>query len=311
MNSMFKIMNNVKQLSSLLIFAEVATQQSFTLAAKKLGMSKSAISQHVSRLEQDIGQQLLSRHTRGMALTTVGEKLLARCELLRGQVELVYDELNQSKTVPSGKFALTIPHACEEDIVLPALKQLLIEFPLLQIELHVTDDALDLIENNLDLAIYSGDLKDSNYRALPLGIANEVFCASPRYLQRNSRLTELEELTEHNVIAITWQDSPWNIYENNKLTEKYSLPLTFFCKTNTLSSALKMAVQDMGVVLLPEFVIQSSLAKGDLVRVLPQYRGRVWPFYLVHRFQGEKPIHITRFYHLLQHYFSRASNRVG
>ena len=71
-------------------------------------MSKSAISQHIKRLEQDTGQQLLSRNTRGMSLTSAGEKLLNRCELLRDQVELAYDELNQSKEVPSGIFALTI-----------------------------------------------------------------------------------------------------------------------------------------------------------------------------------------------------------
>ena len=98
-------MNNVKKLSSLLIFAEVANKQSFTLAAEKLNLSKSAVSQHIKRLEQDTGQQLLSRHTRGMSLTAAGEKLLSCFELLRDQVEFAYDELTVSKEMPSGIFA--------------------------------------------------------------------------------------------------------------------------------------------------------------------------------------------------------------
>lgn len=117
-------MNNIRLLPSLLIFAEVAHKQSFTLAAKQFGISKSTISQQVKRLEEQIGQQLLSRHTRGMSLTAAGEKLLARCELLRDQVELAFEELNHSKQAPSGVFALTIPHSCERDIVIPALNQL-------------------------------------------------------------------------------------------------------------------------------------------------------------------------------------------
>lgn len=298
-------MNNVKKLSSLLIFAEVANKQSFTLAGKKLGMSKSAISQHIKRLEQDTGQQLLSRHTRGMSLTTAGEKLLSRCELLRDQVELAYDELTISKEMPSGIFSLTIPHSFEKKIIIPALKQLCLEFPLLQIDLQVTDQPLDLIENNIDVSIYGGELKDSNYRALPIGTANEIFCASSNYLQRHSNLNTIEELKNHQVIATSWQKKTLEVFENNNFSSKQSVQIDYFAQANTLPSVLEFILQDMGIALLPEFVIQSALAKSELVRALPNYQGKQWPFYMVHRFHGEKPIHITRFYHLVKHYFSK------
>ena len=297
-------MNNVKKLSSLLIFAEVANKQSFTLAAKKLGMSKSAISQHIKRLEQDTEQQLLSRHTRGMSLTAAGEKLLSRCELLRDQVELAYNELTISKEMPSGIFALRTPHAFEKDIIIPALKQLCLEFPLLKINLQVKDKPMDLIENNLDVSIYGGELEDSNYRALPLGNATEVFCASPNYLQKNQPISGIEDLYNHQVIAAPWQKQSLDIFNNNCLLDKQSVKLQYFAQTNTLPSVLEIISQDMGIALLPEFIIQSALAKGQLARVLPKYQGRQWPFYLVHRFHGDKPIHITRFYQLVKHYFS-------
>lgn len=310
MNSLFKNMNNIKKLPALLIFAEVAKQQSFTLAAKQIGMSKSAISQQLKRLEEDIGQQLLSRHTRGMSLTAAGEKLLGRCELLRDQVELAIEELDSNRETPSGTFALTIPHSCEKDVVVPALGQLCTEFPLIQPQLHVTDSAQDLIQNKLDVAIYGGELKDSNYRALPMGSATEIFCASPVYVQKHGLPSQLEQLQDHNIIATSWQKKPLAVYSNHDLTEKIALDVNFFANTNTLPSTLEMALNHMGIVLLPEFTVQSAFASGQLVRVLPEFQGWQWPFYMVHRFQGEKPIHITRFYQLVKHFFAKANARV-
>jgi len=300
-------MNNVKRIPSLLIFAEVANKQSFTLAAKKLGMSKSAISQQVKRLEDDIGQQLLSRHTRGMSLTAAGERLLERCELLRDQVDLAFEELTHSKEIPSGRFALTIPHACEKEIVIPALSQLCMEFPKIEPEILVTDDGKDLIQNNLDVAIYGGDLKDSNYRALPIGTASEIFCATPAYVQKHGQLVIPGDLLKHHVIANAWQKSPLPVYKNCSLTENIPVSVDYFAKTNTLPSALEMVLHDMGVALIPEFAMQSGLASGRLVRVLPDYQGWQWPFYMVHRFHGEKPIHVTRFYQLVKHFFTKAN----
>jgi len=303
-------MNNIKLLPSLLIFAEVAKKQSFTLAAKQFGMSKSAISQQLKRLEQEIGQQLLSRHTRGMSLTAAGEKLLLRCELLRDQVDLAFNELNHSKATPSGTFSLTIPHVCERDIVIPALNQLCKEFPQIEPEILVTDEAKDLIHDNLDVAIYGGELKDSNYRALPVGTVSEIFCATPAYVQKHGQLTKIDDLLRHHVIATSWQKGSLAIYKNNALTEKKIVNLNYFAKTNTLPSALEIVLHDMGIALLPELVIQSAFFSGRLVRVLPEYQGWQWPFYMVHRFHGEKPIHITRFHQLVKHFFSKANTKI-
>ena len=301
-------MNNVKKLSSLLIFTEVANNQSFTLAANKLSMSKSAVSQHIKRLEKDIGQQLLSRHTRGMSLTAAGKKLLSRCELLRDQVDIAYDELNLSKEAPSGMFALTIPHSFEKNIVIPALKQLCLEYPLLQINLKVTDQPLDLIEENLDVSIYGGELKDSNYRALPIGSAKEVFCASPNFLQRHESISQIINIKELPFIANLWQTNNLVIFKDENYHQKQAIALNHFAKANTINSVGELILQDMGIALLPEFVVNSHFEEHTLVKVLPTYCGKLWPFYLVHRFHGEKPIHISRFYQLVKHFFTKLSH---
>ncbi len=302
-------MNNVKQLSALLIFSEVANKRSFTLAAKHLGMSKSAVSQQIKRLELAIGQQLLSRNTRGMSLTAIGKKLLNRCELLRDQLELAYEELIHSRETPSGSFAITIPHSCEKDIIIPAVSQLCAEFPQLEPNILVTDKAMDLIQNNLDVAIYAGELKDSNYRALSIGNIYEYFCATPTYIQKHGQLSNTDDLLKHHLIATSWQKKSLTVYRNKTKKEKQLLHLKYFAKTNTLPSTLEMVLHDMGIALLPEFVIQSRVSRGDLVKILPEYHGQQWPLYMVHRFLGEKPIHITRFFQLVKHFYSKVNNK--
>ncbi len=298
-------MNNIKRLSSLLVFAEVAKRHSFTIAAKKLNMSKSAVSQHIKRLELDTQQELLTRNTRGMSLTSAGEKLLLRCELLRDQVDLAYDELSQHKEEPSGVFSLTLPYSVEQDIVSPALKQLCIEFPLLTINIKVTDEPLDLIENDLDIAIYAGELQDSDYRALWIGKAYEVLCATPSYNQKNGLLKTPEQLLEHKFIASPWQEGKLFL-SNVKTPEKLvTLNISPFAKTSSLSSVLTFTLNGMGIGLLPEFVAHKRLATGDLVRLLPNCNAKQWDFYMVHRFQADKPIHVARFHQLVCYYFKK------
>ena len=294
-------------LPALLMFAEVAKQHSFTRAAKQFGMSKSALSQQVKRLEQNIGQQLLSRNTRGMSLTAAGEKLLARSELLQDQVDLAFEELSSNKEAPSGSFALTIPHSCETDIVMPALHQLCLEFPRLEPRVLVSDEPKDLIQEKMDLAIYAGELKDSNYRALPIGTAREIICASPAYLMKRSPIQTPDALSDQRWVHAPWQTQVLSLYQNGGHSEKTDIKVSAFASANTLPCVTELVLRDMGIALLPEFGLQSHLASGRLVRVLPDYEGRQWPFYMVHRFQGDKPIHITRFYQLLKHYFAKAT----
>ncbi|MCP4598905.1 LysR family transcriptional regulator [Neptuniibacter sp.] len=298
-------MNNLKLLAPLLTFAEVVNKQSFTLASQSLGMSKSAVSQQVKRLEEHTGQQLLSRHTRGMSLTAAGERLLARCELLQEQVALAFDEIAYSKEEPSGPFAITLPHSCETNIVIPALNQLCTEFPKIEPRLVVTDQTQDLIRDKLDVAIYAGELKDSNYRALPIGASDEVFCVSPIYLQKHGPIEALDDVMKQRWISAPWQRTPITLRNKRDLGDELQLDLHSTLETNTLTSTLDMVLREMGIALLPEFVLKNEFKNGRLVRLLPEYHGRHWPFHLVHRFHGEKPAHITRFHQLVKYFFGK------
>ena len=300
-------MNTVKLAPLLHIFVEVAHKRSFTLAAKKLGISKSAISQQITKLESEIGQQLLIRNTRGVILTAVGETLLARSELFSEQINLTVAELDSAKSQPSGLFKVSVPPFFEKDIVVPALKQLCIEFPKLNPQLLVTGRWQDLIENKLDAAIFGGNIKDCDYRALSIGKVSEIFCASPRYIKQYGNINNIQKLLEHKFIATEWQHDTLHLFDNNHANEAL-IDVKHYAKTNTPTTALEMVLNDMGVALLPEFLVHSLLAEEQIKRVIPSVRGKAWHFYYLHQYKGEKPLHVTRFYQLFKHYFTKVNS---
>lgn len=299
-------MNQIKLLPALITFAEVALQGSFTRAAQLLGLSKSAVSQQISRLEKELGVQLLKRNTRGLTVTTAGEQLLKRCELLKGQVDLAFEEIANTEQQATGKFSVIFPHALEKDIMIPAISQLCREYPGLEPNIVVTLEKRDLIKNKLDVAVFGGEPKDSDYRALPLATTCEYFCASPEYIHKNGAPKNLEELPLHPWIANEWQLNPIRVSEEKKPSLTHEVTLNEFSRVNAISSALELTLQHLGVALLPNIISLPLVQQGKLLRVVPQYKGPEWPFYFIHPYKGDKPAHVTRFYQLVKHYFARA-----
>ena len=295
-------MNTVKLAPLLLIFAEVARAKSFTGAAKRLELSKSAVSQQIKRLEDALDMQLLARNTRGVVLTAQGETLFSRSELLAEQLANAVSDVEQAKSQPSGVFKVSVPPFFERNIVVPALHQLSLEFPLLEPELVVTGRWQDLIEHQLDAAIFGGTLKDSNYKSQLVGKVNDVFCASANYIQRHGMPQSLADLIQHKYIASHWQRDNINLVDNTDGSE-----LRFFiahaARTNNLPTLTEMTVAGMGISLLPEFVASGEIRRGNLVQLLPNYHGRPWRFQFIHRYQQAKPAYVERFYQLVKHYF--------
>lgn len=304
-------MNQVKLLPNLLIFAEVAKYLSFTKAAQHLSLSKAAVSQSIKKLEEQINAQVLVRHTRGMMLTNTGRKLLDRTELLRHQVDLALLELEEVSQTPTGELSLTYPSIIEQSVVSPVLKQLRSEFPRICFRVESTETSLDLIEENLDVAIHIGDLKDSGYRALSLGWIKEVLCASPEYLMRQGSPNFPHDAQTGDWIQSKWQPEGLHLAKLHSPTQRdivdfVKLNPSVQVKCSAMSSCVEMAEQGLGFVLLPELIANSCIEQGRLVRVLPDYQGRWWPVHLVHPYQKDKPKYVERFFELATHYFDKS-----
>jgi DNA-binding transcriptional LysR family regulator len=300
-------MDNVKQLSRLMIFAEVVKQSSFTGAALQLGITKSAVSQKIKALEDDMNIRLLNRTTRGVSTTALGQKLLSRCQILKDQVDLVFKDIESAAENPNGRFAITLPHALENNVVMPAIEQLCLEYPGLEPELIVSDSSLDLIENNIDVAIHAGDLPDSSYRALPVGTITEVFCASPLFLNKNIMPKTLNELSQLKWISTSWQKQKMAVY-NISSNEQSTIELNQFSKVNNFPSALSMALRHLGMVLLPDNIARPLIKSGELIHVMDKFTGPLWPLHTMHAYPRTKPVHLTRFHQLICNYFNDAKS---
>lgn len=296
-------MNNVKIAPLLLIFVEVAKLGSFTQAGKKLNLSKSAVSQQIKRLEDELKTQLIARNSRGLTLTTAGELLLNKGSLISEQLANTLQDLNTEKAQPSGVFRVSIPPFLERDILVPALRQFCLEYPLLRPEVLVTGQWQDLIENNLDAAIFGGRLKDSEYKALSVGKVKEVFCCTPNYLEQHGGLEDLEQIQRQWFIATPWQKHRLKLYRQNSSSE-VELTVEHQLFTNSLSTLVDMTSADMGLALIPEFIAHHAFRRGQLVRVLPEYHGQDWHFFFLHRYKSTKPSHVDRFYTLIKHFFN-------
>jgi len=289
----------------MMVFASVAQKGSFTQAAEALGITKSAVSQQIKLLESEMGIRVLNRTTRGVSLTALGEKLFIRCQLLQDQVDLAFADIENAESNPSGRFAVTFPHALESIVVMPAIEQLCSEYPGLEPELFVSDGSLDLVENNLDVAVHAGELADSSYRALPVGTITEIFCATPLYLNRVGVPKSPNDLTTLRWISTGYQQPKMSIFDLNT-NEKSTITMKQFARVNTLPSALEMAQRHLGFVLLPDVTARPLIKSGELVHILDNTTGPLWPVYSIHAYQADKPIHLTRFHQLVCRYFNGA-----
>ena len=300
-------MNTIKLAPLLLVFAEVAKESSFTGAAKKLNLSKSAISQQINRLENELNMQLLARNTRGVVLTQLGETLLLRSELLSEQLVNAVNDIKKVKAQPSGKLKISIPPFLERNIIVPAIRQLCLEFPLIEPELIISGKWHDLIEHQLDAAIFGGTLRNSNYKAQSIGKVKDLFCASANYLQRHKTPSTLADLHQHKYIASSWHKEKLTLID--QLTNKeQSFLIAHYAHTNNLSALVEMALADMGIALIPEFICKQVINRGDLIQVVKNYHGKTWNFYFLHRYQNNKPDYIERLYQLVKHFFLMANN---
>ncbi len=295
-------MNKLKQLPRLLVFAEVAQKGSFTQAAAALNITKSAVSQQIRALEEGLQVQLLTRTTRGVAPTALGEQLLQRSQSLQEQVDLIFSDITSAGHNPSGKFSITFPCALQSTVIMPALEQLCLEYPNLEPQLMASDQQLDLVSNNLDMAITCGDLPDSTYRALPIGSMTEVFCATPLYINRHGAPRNLQQLEQARCITTSWQKAVMALRDENG--ENIKASMNCVAHANTLNSALEMVQRHLGMALLPDVVAQPLIRSGELIQIMPNITGPHWPVWSLHSYQQERPVHMTRFHQLVSRFFA-------
>jgi DNA-binding transcriptional LysR family regulator len=270
---------------SMVLFARVVEERSFTAAATRLGMSKSAVSAQVARFEQRLGTRLLHRTTRRLSLTDAGLELYQRCARIAAAADETAALAQGLGNVPQGTLRVNAPTVFGTRYLTPAMKDFLRTYPSLKVELSAEDRFVDVTHGGYDVVVRiarKGQMtEDASVSARRLATDRLVVCAAPGYLATQGRPDTLEELVQHHCLRYL-HNTPyeeWRFERNGKVAY-VPVPSTF--ASNSGDVLYTAALAGMGLAILPGFMVASALASGTLQEVMPGFSSAelgVWALY--------------------------------
>lgn len=265
------------------IFARVVECASFTRAADTLGLPRSSVSAAVQELESRVGARLLHRTTRKVSPTQDGVVLYDRCLRLVADVEETERLFRQTPASPSGKLRIDVPGRIGRLIIAPALPDFLGRYPGIDIDLGVTDRAVDLVENSIDCVLRVGPLGDSRLIARPIVELELINVASPAYLQRHGIPRTPDDLPAHLAVNYASPSSgrveAWEWLEHGALR---ALPMRARVTVNSAEAYIACCLAGLGLIQIPAYDVQLHLAAGELVEVIPDHRAAPMPMTLLY-----------------------------
>lgn len=291
-------METIKTMLAISAFEKVAKLESFTLAAKDLGVSKAYVSKLVKGLEDDFGEKLILRSTRKIKLTVFGEELFAQCV---GHIEAI-DELknglmNKGKN-PNGIFKISVAGAYGEDVITPVLAELAKRHDNLSIEIVFSSRNVDLVAENFDAAVRVGHLPDSSLFSRKIGMRKEYVCASKSYLSKNGVPLSPGELTQYN--CILGASNYWTLIENDDFRR---VKVLGNFRSNNGKSLLNAALAGVGIVKLPDIYVSKYIESGELIPLLEDYTLDEVPIWVLTHSRKNNSINLKAFWEILEEIF--------
>lgn len=260
----------IDHFGDILAFIRVADTGSFTQAAERLGVTRSAVGKSVVRLEENLATRLVHRTTRSVRLTEEGRLFYEHALRIICEVDDAEAALAERNHTPKGRLRIDLPTAFGRLHVLPVLQRFLAQWPELEADVSFSDDYCDLVSDGIDLAIRIGGPTDSGLIRQVLAPHRLITCASPVYLQQRGIPLALDDLQGHENVLFTYANAvvPWRYKlatEIREITGRGALRLS-----NT--EAIRDAVIDgLGIAQLGAFLVGDDIRQGRLVPVLQAF----------------------------------------
>lgn len=256
-------------LNDVIVFVHVAQLRSFTLAARKLDLPKSSVSERVTRLEKRLGARLLERTTRALRLTQTGTDYLARVEGLIVGLEDAEREIGEAHRATRGVLRVGSPLLFAQAILSELVAEYMERYPDIEVELVVDDRRFDVVAENLDMAIHVLGPVGPNMIARKLGMGTRVCVASPEYIRARGAPTKPADLTEHAcLVSGATRKTRW---EFRKRSTVEVIPIAGRYAVTSLELVYRAALRGLGVANLPAFLCSDAIASGRLVRLFEDY----------------------------------------
>ncbi|WP_454850553.1 LysR family transcriptional regulator [Rhizobium binxianense] len=265
------------------IFTRVVECASFTRAADTLGLPRSSVSAAVIDLEARVGARLLHRTTRKVSPTQDGVAFYDRCLRLIADVEETEGLFRQTAAQPSGKLRIDVPGRIGRLVIAPALPEFLERYPEIDIDLGVTDRAVNLVEDSIDCVLRVGTLGDSGLIARSIGNLLLINVASPAYLERYGTPESPADLAAHLAVNYASPSSGrvenWEWIEDGKLR---SVPMAGRVTVNSAEAYIACCLAGLGLIQIPAYDVREHLASGELVELMAGHRAEPMPMTLLY-----------------------------
>lgn len=283
------------RLDSMKVFARVAESESFTAAAKSLGLPKASVSTAVARLEERVGARLLQRTTRRVQLTPDGALFYERCKDLLADAEEVETLFQKTGEALTRRVRVDLPSRMARLRIIPKLGEFLAANPGVHVELGATDRAVDLVREGYDCVVRVGALRDSGLVARRLGELRLINCASPAYLAQHGTPKRLQDLSRHWLVhyvsVLGAKPDGWEYEEDGVWKE---LPMRGRVTVNNAEAYVAACVAGLGLIQVPDSTLDDDFRAKRLVEVLPRLRARPMPVHLLfpHRRQLSRRVRV-------------------
>ncbi len=264
-------MSGSVNLNRLAVFVALVRAGSFTAAAEALGMTKAMVSQHISRLEGELGVTLLLRSTRRMTLTEAGTTFHTACVRILAEAESAIEQAERNQEIPSGTLRLTATGDYGTVVVAPALADFMAVHPQLQVDLVLADHMSDLIAERFDLAIRMGSLRDSNLRSSRLSSFRQLLVATPEYLSRRGKPRVPADLSSHDWVALTLLSTPLRWTFTAPDGSRRTVRTRQVAQANNVAAAHALVRSGAGISVLPDYLVADDVREGRLVVLLAQH----------------------------------------
>jgi LysR family transcriptional regulator for bpeEF and oprC len=271
------------------VFLSVVETRNFSETARSLGVSTSAVSAAILRLEQKLAVRLLNRTTRQVSPTSEGLEFYRQCKQIVSDLEQAETSVSQSAGLPSGRLRIGLPSALGRMWVIPKLPEFAQAYPAVSLEIVLGDFLVGSNREGLDVAIQVGELRSSRQIVRKLTSVDYVLCASPKYLETHGIPKKPSDLGDHDCIAYrrprNGQIRQWRLAKGKP--PKWSNAKKFMT-FNSGEALISAAVAGLGLIQVAEYYAQPLLESGTLVEVLTDYKSRAYDISVV--FQQRKRI---------------------
>lgn len=253
------------------VFVRVVESNGFSPAAEALGLSPSAVSKIVSRLEARLGVRLLNRTTRRIAPTAEGEAYLAAARRILRDIDAIETTVSASRATPRGLLTVNTGAAFAMHQLLPAVPAFRGLYPEIELDIQVTDRIVDIVKEGADLAIRTGHLADSALIARKICDVYRIVCASPAYLAKHGTPRVPADLARHDCLFISHVPSLrfWPFRQGRDVTH---VEISSAVRADNADSLLTLALAGGGILRTADYVVGAEIATGRLVPILMEHQ---------------------------------------